>query len=91
MKQKRALQILRQNIRYARLNLDLSQEAFAERAGLTLKHFQDIESGRRQGVRLSTILCIAATLKLEVWQLFKEASVPQPTRERAHRRARIKR
>ena len=33
----------------------LSQEAFAEKAGLGYKYYQHVESGRRRDIRLSTL------------------------------------
>ena len=41
-----AFQILGQNIRRLRKDLHLSQEGFAERAGIDWRHFQDIEGGK---------------------------------------------
>ena len=35
----------------------------AEKAGLGTRHFQDIESGRRHGVRLETVERIAKVLR----------------------------
>lgn len=37
----------------------LTQEAFAERAGLTYKHYQQVEAGRKFDIRLSTLIKMA--------------------------------
>lgn len=42
-------------IRELREALGLSQEAFAERAGLKYKHYQAIEAGRKIDIRFSTL------------------------------------
>ncbi len=49
---------------------NLSQEAFAEKAGLKYKHYQSIEAGRKPNVQLPTLIKIAEALGLELWQLF---------------------
>lgn len=48
----------------------LSQEAFAERAGLKYKHYQAWEAGRKIDIRLSTLEKLAKACRLELWQLF---------------------
>jgi len=47
----------------------LSQEAFAEKAGLGYKYYQHVESGRRRDIRLSTIEKLAKACGLELWEL----------------------
>ena len=47
----------------------LSQEAFAEKAGLGYKYYQHVESGRRRDIRLSTIEKLAKACGLELWKL----------------------
>jgi transcriptional regulator with XRE-family HTH domain len=54
----------------------------AEKAGLGARHFQDIEAGRRHGVRLETIERIAKTLRVEVWQLLQPDRFPEPKLQR---------
>jgi transcriptional regulator with XRE-family HTH domain len=56
--------------------LGLSQEAFAEKAGLGYKYYQHVESGRRRDIRLSTIEKLAKACGLELWKLlnFDEAA-----------------
>jgi transcriptional regulator with XRE-family HTH domain len=49
--------------------LGLSQEAFAERAGLKYKHYQSIEAGRKVDIRLSTLEKLAKACRLELREL----------------------
>ncbi len=70
------------NIRRVRLARGWSQEVTAEKAGLGARHFQDIESGRRNGVRLETIERIAKALRVEVWQLLQPDRFPEPKIQR---------
>jgi transcriptional regulator with XRE-family HTH domain len=49
--------------------LGLSQEAFAERAGLKYKHYQSIEAGRKIDIRLSTLGKLAKACGLELAEL----------------------
>jgi len=63
---KRLLKRLRE-IRQAR---GLSQEAFAERAGLTYKHYQAIEAGRKPRIPPPTIEKLARGCGLELSELF---------------------
>lgn len=46
---------LLRRVRELREGRGLSQEAFAEMAGLKYKHYQSIEAGRKIDIRLSTI------------------------------------
>jgi transcriptional regulator with XRE-family HTH domain len=47
----------------------LTQEAFAEKAGLSYKYYQAVEAGRKRELRLSTLERLAAAYGLEVYQL----------------------
>lgn len=87
----KCLPVLRENIRRARLNCGISQEAAAERAGLASQHYQDIEAGRREGLRLVTIEKIANAFNIEIWQLFKDGEIPIPERKRGRTGPRLKR
>ncbi|MCF7761755.1 MAG: helix-turn-helix domain-containing protein, partial [Cephaloticoccus sp.] len=49
----------------------LTQEILAERAGLTYKHYQQVEAGRKPDIRLTTLIKIAHALEVEPWQLLK--------------------
>ena len=55
---------------------DLTQEAFTEIAQMNLKHYQEIEAGRKRELRLSTIERIAKAYKIEVYQLFAPSDPP---------------
>jgi len=47
----------------------LSQEAFAEKAGLGYKYYQHVESGRRRDIRLSTLEKLAKACGVKLWEL----------------------
>jgi len=53
----------------------LSQEAFAEKAGLTYKYYQHVEAGRKRDIRVSTVQKLAKACGVELWELlnFDEA------------------
>lgn len=74
--------ILCTNIRRARLARGWSQELTAEKAGLAVRHFQDIEAGRREGLRLATIARIAGALRVQLWQLLQPGRFPATRRQR---------
>ena len=56
-------------IRVLREARGLTQESFAERAGLTYKHYQQVEAGRKPNVRLSTLVKMAEGLGLKLTEL----------------------
>ena len=74
----------------------LSQEAFAERSGISYKYYQAVEAGRKRELRLSTLERLARAYGIEVWQLLgpslprakrlprkrKAAQAPAPPRAR---------
>ena len=47
----------------------LSQEAFAEKAGLTYKYYQHVEAGRKRDIRISTVQKLAKACGVELWEL----------------------
>ena len=47
----------------------LSQESFAERAGLKYKHYQAVEAGRKDDFRFSTLIKLAKACESEPWEL----------------------
>lgn len=87
----KAVEILCTNIRRARLARGLSQEAIAERSGLSPRHYQDVEAMRREGIRLATIEKIARVLRVPVWRLLQPGSFPETERQRGKTGSRIKR
>ncbi len=54
----------------------LSQEAFAERAGLKYKHYQAVEAGRKPKLQLPTVVKIAKAFGLEPWELLNFEITP---------------
>lgn len=67
---------LRERLRQIREARGLSQEAFAEHAGLKYKHYQAIEAGRKEDVRLSTLVKLARACRLELWELLNVDVTP---------------
>ena len=57
-------------VRALREARDLTQEAFAERAGLQYKHYQAMEAGRRLNIQFVTILKLAKGCGLNLSELF---------------------
>jgi len=51
----------------------LTQEAFAERAGISYKYYQQVEAGRKPDLRLSTLERLAAAYGIEVHELLAPA------------------
>lgn len=58
-------------LRALRLERGLSQEAFAERSGISYKYYQAVEAGRKRDLRLSTLERLAKAHGLETWELLK--------------------
>ena len=48
----------------------LTQEEFAEHAGMSYKFYQQIESGRKKLIRLDTIQRLAEAFGIEIWEFF---------------------
>ena len=48
---------------------DLTQEGFAELAGMSYKYYQAVEGGQKVGIRLSTLEKLAAAYGIELWEL----------------------
>ena len=63
-------------VRELRETLGLSQEAFAEKAGLKYKHYQSWEAGRKIDVRFSTLEKLAAACGIELWELLNFDALP---------------
>ncbi len=72
---------LRARIKELRQARGLTQEAFAERAGLTYKHYQQVESGDKFDIRLSTLIKLAYGLGLKLSDLLDFDAVPMATAE----------
>lgn len=67
---------LLERLRTLRSEHGLTQEQFAEKAGLTYKHYQAVEAGRKRDMRLSTLCRLAAALGLEPHQLLMVEKSP---------------
>lgn len=71
-------------VKQLREALGLSQEAFAERAGLKYKHYQAIEAGRKIDIRVSTLEKLAKACGLDPSELLDFTTDPVVlTEERA--------
>lgn len=62
-------QRLMERVKRLREDLGLTQEAFAERAGLKYKHYQAVEAGRKPNIQFATLIKLAEACGLEPWQL----------------------
>lgn len=60
---------LAERLRQLRMRHGLTQEQFAEIAGISYKFYQQIESGRKKQLWLETVDRLAAGFGLEAWQL----------------------
>ena len=75
-------------VKQRREGLGLTQEAFAERAGLGYKYYQSVEAGRRRDIRLSTIEKLAKACDLKLWELLKvDDPLPAVAEAAAHSRS----
>ena len=61
---------LLERLRALRERRGLTQEGFAEVAGMSYKHYQAIEAGRKPDLRLSTLERLASAHGIEVAELF---------------------
>ena len=69
-------QRLMARVRELRLARGLSQEAFAERAGLKYKHYQAVEAGRKSNIQFSTLIKMAEGLNLTLSELVDLTAPP---------------
>jgi transcriptional regulator with XRE-family HTH domain len=65
----------------------LTQEAFAELAGMGYKYYQAVEAGRKKELRVSTLEKLAAAYGIELWELLAPQA-PQVRLTAAPRRKR---
>mgnify|MGYP001544464764 FL=1 len=63
-------------VKELRETLSLSQEAFAERAGMDYKYYQHVEAGRRRDIRFSTLVKLAKACGLELYELLNFDAEP---------------
>lgn len=64
-------------IRALREARGLTQETLAERAGLTYKHYQQVESGLKPNFRIDTLIKMAEGLELKLSELV-DFDLPPP-------------
>lgn len=72
---------LLKRVKTIREQLGLSQEAFAERAGLKYKHYQAVEAGRKSDIRFSTLEKLAAACEMGLSDLLDFDSNPMAVAE----------
>ncbi len=63
-------------VKALRQALGLSQEAFAERAGLKYKHYQAVEAGRKTDIHFATVEKLAKACGLELQELLDFETMP---------------
>lgn len=63
------------NVERLRKQRGLTQAELAEAAGISRVSVADIESGRRDDVKLSTIKALAAALQVDNYALFSDEKV----------------
>lgn len=71
--QSKALASLFKRLRELRERHGLTQEAFAEMAGMSYKYYQAVEGGRKLQLRFSTLEKLASAYGIEVWELLAPA------------------
>jgi transcriptional regulator with XRE-family HTH domain len=62
-------QRLMERVKRLRELIGLTQEGFAERAGLKYKHYQAVEAGRKANIQFATLIKLAEACGVEPWQL----------------------
>ena len=67
------LKVFSSNLKKYRMNLGISQETFAEKAGLHRTYISAIECGKRS-IALENVQKIANALEIETYLLFIEGS-----------------
>ena len=63
------VKLLMARVKTLRLILGLSQEAFAEKAGLKYKHYQSVEAGRKTDIHFATVEKLAVACGVELAEL----------------------
>ena len=74
--QNRTTDFLHKRLKQLREGCGFTQEEFAERAGLTYKYYQAIESGRKRDLRLSTLDKLANGYGMPTAWLLDKAKKP---------------
>jgi transcriptional regulator with XRE-family HTH domain len=65
----KTVQRLLSRLKALRVERGLTQEEFAEKAGLSYKYYQAVEAGRKMNLRLSTLERLVKGHGMEAWQL----------------------
>lgn len=65
----KAFTSLLSRLRELRKTNGLTQEGFAEMAGISYKYYQAVEGGRKAELRFSTLEKLAAAYGIELWEL----------------------
>lgn len=65
----KTVQRLLSRLKALRVERGLTQEEYAEKAGLSYKYYQAVEAGRKNNLRLSTLERLAKGHGMEPWQL----------------------
>ncbi len=65
------VQILLKRLKALRVERGLTQEQFAEASGISYKYYQAVEAGRKQDLRLSTLVRLASAHGMEAWELLR--------------------
>lgn len=86
-----SIEILRLNLRNLRLRRGFTQEMVAEKAGVTYRHYQDLEAGRRPGVQLATVDRLADALGETASRLLEAGRYSTPEAKRGRNPRQIKR
>lgn len=63
-------------VKAVRESLGLSQEKFAENAGMTYKYYQHVEAARKRDLRLSTLQKLAKACGVELSELLDFTTDP---------------
>lgn len=72
-------------VKELRLANGLTQEQFAERAGLDYKYYQHVEAGRRPNLGLDTLLKIARGADMDLWRLlYFDRDLSAPTKSKGN-------
>jgi transcriptional regulator with XRE-family HTH domain len=86
-----SIEIISENLRNLRLWHGFTQEMVAEKAGVTYRHYQDLEAGRRPGVQLATVDRLASALGITASRLLEAGRYQAPEARRGRNPRPIKR
>lgn len=81
---------LSKRLRQLRRRHGLTQEQFAETAGISYKFYQQIEAGRKKQIWLDTVERLAGGFGLEAWQLLAPDEPPLTVVASAPKRGRTR-